>query len=117
MESRCCHRNYCQRNWGKHFLKKFPDNHSSDTPALNFLGGTSHDFKNSSNAVLVTRQVEPIFLPLISPFSSVASTSASLTPRIFATSAEPSNSGNAPPAAAAGITGGTPPAAGAVACG
>ena len=50
-------------------------------------------FKNSSRAALGTRQVEPIFLPLRSPFSSVASTSASLTPRILATSAEPSNSG------------------------
>src|SRR5260370_1931835 len=67
-----------------------------------------YDFKNSSSADLVTRQVEPIFLPLRSPFSSVASTSASLTPRIFATSADPSNSAVAP-APAPEISGGTPP--------
>src|SRR6478609_5026370 len=65
-------------------------------------------FKNSSNAALVTRQVDPIFLPLRSPASSVASTSASLTPKTRAMSDVPSSSGipvvaAAPVGAAAGV--------------
>lgn len=52
-----------------------------------------YDSRNSSSAALVTRHAEPIFLPLRSPFSSVSSTSASVTPRAPATSAGVSTSG------------------------
>src|SRR5438309_5452425 len=77
-------------------------------------------FKNSCNACRVIRHWLPIFLPFSSPFSRVAITSASVTPRARAASVGPSNSGTPPTGGGASgggvdpITGGT---AGEVPCG
>src|SRR5207249_10550458 len=65
----------------------------------------SYDLRYVSSASRVIRQLAPIFLPLRSPDSSVASTSASFTPRAFAASAGESRSGTVPGAAAIDVPG------------